>query len=282
MSRKILILGGDSQVGRTLMSLTPPKPWKMIATTRRVAGFSERIFVDLLDPETWQNIPPDVTNVIFLAGQTSIEKCRTQENESYYLNVQCTSNLIKRLLLDNKKVTFVSSNSIFDGRKSFRTIHDTSCPITNYGRHKSIIENEFFDNKNFKIVRMTKIFESMESLIIKWNRALKNGDTVEAYTDVKISPIKLLEACEALLRISISCPDKIVHLSSKRDITYYELAQILCRLMSNQRFDFSTQIQPIHHKFYAAVMHNSLLPSINLETEICNATWLEKKIRNLK
>tara|TARA_B110000977_G_C11085360_1_gene494471 strand:- start:117 stop:986 length:870 start_codon:yes stop_codon:yes gene_type:complete len=279
MSEKVLILGGDGLVGQEMMSLSRNSAFHAISTTRKASNNCGKILIDLLRNETWQNLPNDISHAIFLAGQTSVKLCEEKNDINYHLNVVCTQKLIRNLLDKNIKVTFVSSNAVFDGRSGFYGVNDQREPVNKYGEYKKAVEDYFFDNDNFFIVRMTKIFESMEGLLNLWISQLNRGEKIHAYGDVSISPIKLTKTCEALLKTTVACEEKIVHLSSKEEITYYDLAEVLVQVINGKSLGSSCSVEPINHLFFSGMSHNSLKPSSGTGDVAYDLFALEKDLK---
>ena len=281
MSEKVLILGGDGLVGQELFSLSKNSAFQAISTTRKASNNCGKILIDLLRSETWNNLPNDISHAIFLAGQTSVKLCEEKNDISYHLNVVCTQKLIRNLLDKNVKVTFVSSNAVFDGRSSFCGVNDQREPVNKYGEYKKAVEDYFFDTDNFFIVRMTKVFESMEDLLNLWISQLRRGEKIRAYGDVSISPIKLTKTCEALLKTTVTCEKKIVHLSSKEEITYYDLAKTLVQVINGKRLGSLCSVETINHRFFSGMLHNSLRPSSGIGNVAYDFFWLEKDLKLL-
>jgi dTDP-4-dehydrorhamnose reductase len=281
MSEKVLILGGDGLVGQELTSLTEHSAFHAISTTRKASNNYGKIFIDLLHSESWNNLPDGISHAIFLAGQTSVKLCEEENDISYHLNVVCTQKLIRNLLDKNVKVTFVSSNAVFDGRSNFCGINDQREPINKYGEYKKAVEDEFFNDNNFFIVRMTKVFESMENLLNLWMRELCRGGKIRAYGDVSISPIKLTKTCQVLLKTAVSCEEKIVHLSSKEEITYYDLAKTLVQVIHGKRLRSLYPVERISHLSFSGMLHNSLMQSSETDDVAYDLSNLEKDFQSL-
>jgi dTDP-4-dehydrorhamnose reductase len=281
VSEKVLILGGDGLVGQEITSLAKKNAFHAISTTRKINNNCGKILIDLLRSETWQNIPNDISHAIFLAGQTSVKLCEEESDISYHLNVVCTRKIIQNLLNKNVKVTFVSSNAVFDGVSSFYGVNDNRKPVNKYGEYKKAVEDYFFDNNNFFIVRMTKIFESMDDLLHLWICKLKKGEKINAYDNVSISPIKLTKTCEALLKTTVTCEKKILHFSSKKEITYYDLAETLVQVVIGKPLGSKCLIEPINHNYFSGILHNSLRPSIGIGSVAYDLFCLEKDLKLL-
>lgn len=281
MSEKVLILGGDGLVGQELTSLTRKSAFRAISTTRRSSNNYGEIFIDLLRSETWSNLPDDISHAIFLAGQTSVKLCEEENDISYHLNVVCTQKLIRNLLDKNVKVTFVSSNAVFDGRSSFYGVNDQREPVNKYGEYKKTVEDEFFNDKNFFIVRMTKVFESMENLLKLWISEIYRGGKIRAFVDVSISPIELTKTCQVLLKTAVACEEKIVHLSSQEEITYYDLAKKLVQVVHDKRLGSICPVERISHLSFSGMLHNSLMQSSNTDNVAYDLVNLEKDFLSL-
>ena len=126
---------------------------------------------------------------------------------------------------------------------------------------------------------MTKVFESMEDLLNIWISKLRRGERIHAYSDVSISPIKLTKTCEALLKTTVACEEKIVHLGSKEEITYYDIAKTLVQVINGKNLSSLCSVEPINHLFFSGMLHNSLRPSSGTGDVACDLFWLEKDLK---
>ena len=94
-------------------------------------------------------------------------------------------------MLDKKtQVIFLSSNSVFDGSRSFYKYFDQTKPANEYGRFKVVVEN-YFQDINFAVLRLTKVLTAGATFIKQWNNSLHNDEEITVFSNHFISPITL-------------------------------------------------------------------------------------------
>ena len=77
------------------------------------------------------------------------------------------------------------------------------------------------------------------------------------------------------------CEEKIVHLSSKEEITYYDLAKTPVQVINGKSLDSLCSVEPINHLFFSGMLHNSLRPSSGIGDVDCDLFWLERDLKLL-
>ena len=168
----------------------------------------------------------DFQACIICAGLSNINYIERNLEHSKFVNVLSTIRLIKKLKMKNIFLVYLSSVSVFNGRKSFYKITDFPCPINNYGKYKLEIE-EFISNyyyKNYAILRLTKVISGTTPLIKNWRKLYKLNKNILAFEDKFFAPISLDEVFESLNIILKEKLYGIFHLGGKDEISFYEFA----------------------------------------------------------
>ncbi|HIH23352.1 TPA: SDR family oxidoreductase [Candidatus Micrarchaeota archaeon] len=107
-------------------------------------------------------------NIVFLpAAMTHVDRCETEPNESYSINVSGTKNIVECAARTGAKLVFFSTEYVFDGVSGPYSETDSPNPINIYGKHKMEAE---------KIVRGS----ATDSIIIRttwvfgWEKLARN------------------------------------------------------------------------------------------------------------
>ena len=231
-----LIIGGDSTIGKALSKYWTAKNINYISTTRNKKKIkSNKIYFDL-NNSNWSELNKykfDV--VIFCAGCTNLEYCENNPLESSKINVKATIDGAKYFSKNNSHLIFLSSTQVFDGSQPKRKITDENCPINEYGRQKVKVENYFRTYSKSTILRLSKIIHKNMPLIKKWEKELKLGNTIDAFINVRIAPVSLEEVVLKINKIINNKKYGLFHLSSQKDITYYEFALEYFKLIKNKK-----------------------------------------------
>lgn len=233
--KEVLIIGGDSKIGRHLRLFFTALGYSVTTTTRRKLDSKRdlsNLYLDLSSDKL--KLPPhDFAAAIFCAGISEISYCEKYPEASKKINVQNTCKVIESLVKRNTHVIFLSSNSVFDGSKQFYKYNDEPSPKSNYGIYKLLVEN-YSKDLNFSILRLTKVLSYNSSFIEKWEKSWHQREKIVAYTNHFISPIKIETVAEAISQImdasiheSIGMwggQQRIFQLGADYEISYFDFA----------------------------------------------------------
>lgn len=133
--------------------------------------------------------------ILNAAGLTNVEKCETNYKEAYKLNVLGVKNLSEICNENNIKLVHISSDHIFDGKKSFYKESSTAKPLNNYALTKVLAEKFVKKLKNSLIIR-TNFFglgygfsNKFFDMIIK---NLSRKKKIYLFDDIFYTPISLI------------------------------------------------------------------------------------------
>jgi len=194
---KILITGGSGLLGTNfILTVSEMKKHEVSAlynTHPLKNGFCDAFKADILDrpklKKLFREINPDA--VIHSAAITDVNYCENHKEEAYKVNVEGTKNVLEASSHAGSKSVYISSDSLFDGRKGNYSEEDAPHPINYYGKTKLLGEKEA---------------EKYNSLIIRtnfygWNAgskkefsewivdSIESGNKVNLFTDVYFNPI---------------------------------------------------------------------------------------------
>ena len=197
MSRgSVSIIGGDSFVGKKLYNYFISSGLDVCRTSHKVK--KNFLHLDLLrEPNKWPKI--DSEFAVICAGITSTEKCRLNK-DSYKINVSSTLKLINKLSSEGVFVVFLSSSQVFDGKSPNYSRDSISNPLSVYGKHKHIVEQNIKkDFSNKCILRITKILTKESAFFREIHTQLNIGKNVEAFNNYFISPVTINLTCKVIM-----------------------------------------------------------------------------------
>ena len=230
-AKKCLIVGVDSQIGSYLNLHLKRIGYQLFGTTRRVNSLqkSKKIIYLDLSKDSFHNSSEHFDVAIICAGITDINFCEKNASISHLINVENTIKTIEFLLHKKTQVIFLSSNSVFDGTRSFYRYFDQTKPVNEYGRFKVVVEN-YFQNFNFSVLRLTKVLTVDAKFIKIWNDSLLKDEKITAFKNHFISPITLEQVGEAVYQLiglnetqSLEL-GKIFQLGSNLELSYLDFA----------------------------------------------------------
>ena len=155
---KILVTGLNGFIGSRFKDLYKDK-FDLI-------GFSHQGNNSILDRKyTYKLISDSDTNVVLhLAAKTHIDRCEKDRplgktGESWLVNVKGTENIANACFKFKKRLLFLSSECVFDGKKSWYRETDKPIPINWYGITKLNAEKKVKESRSqFCILRSTLAF----------------------------------------------------------------------------------------------------------------------------
>ncbi|MDX2073994.1 MAG: sugar nucleotide-binding protein [Alphaproteobacteria bacterium] len=212
-----LIIGASGTIGKALHAAIGGTPFT-------------RAELDLADnSEHWPEFPP--ADVAYLcAAATKLETCEKNPEATQKINVTHMQILAERLQKNGTFIVFLSSNQVFDGSVPFRKTTDAPCPVNEYGRQKAVFEAWLLArNIPAAVLRLTKVVSGPLPITRQWEEALRKGEAVEAFDDLRFAPLPLESVLAALHDIGIKKRAGIFHLSGTHDISYYRIAQMLAQ-----------------------------------------------------
>jgi len=213
---KILITGGNGLLGQAITRIFKQETdFEYYVTSVESESFSTKevlyLQLDITSKEKVKEIisyfKPDL--VINCAAFTDVDKCETEREACWRLNVDAVKNLIIALRPHNKKLVHFSTDYIFDGKNGPYDERATPNPISFYGRSKLAAENAIVTSgiehviirtmvlfgvaqkvkPNFAIW-LTKKLEAKERITIV-NDQIGNSTLVD---DLAYGTLKLIEA----------------------------------------------------------------------------------------
>ena len=207
-----LIIGADGTIGKALHARTGG-----MAITRTELDLSQ-------DPANWNALPR--ADIAYLcAAVTKMDTCEDAPEQTHLVNVIHMQALADKLLAQGTFVVFLSTNQVFDGEKPYAKTTDATNPMNEYGKQKAEFESWLLP-RGGAMLRLSKVVSGELPIIRQWKEKAARGETVEAFDDLVFAPLPLACAVEALVQIGEGKRNGISHLSGKRDISYFDIAQL--------------------------------------------------------
>lgn len=261
---KVILLGAAGQLGSEFREFLQGKVELYPFSHQELdVGCMEKVL------ETFQDIKPEV--VINCAAYTKVDQAEKEQEECYRVNALGARNVAYGAYRVGAKVVYVSTDYIFDGKRSIPyTEFDSPHPLSIYGRSK--LWGEYFTtycNPNYLIMRTSWLYGRVGQNFVKTviNLARK-GEDLRIVDDQRGSPTfvgdAVTQAWVLLEKDRVGC----YHSANVGEVTWYRLAQkVLAELK------FQVQVVPIVTKEYRALAERpkySVLRNFLLEMEGLN------------
>ena len=220
---KILIVGGDSYIGRALKEFWSCKKFSLYSTSRK-SELHDEIFFDLQNPD-FSIFSSNYDFIVFLAGITNIKYCIDHPDLSELINVK---NTIEALTFFDKlspNILFISSADVFDGSEPRESIYSKQSPKNLYGQQKTLVEKFIIKElANTSILRLSKVVDQELPLLQQWRDDISEGKCIYPYVNKYLSPTNIEIVLNKINFIRQNNKSKLYHCSGDDDISYFDYA----------------------------------------------------------
>ncbi|HEY5125367.1 MAG TPA: dTDP-4-dehydrorhamnose reductase [Ignavibacteria bacterium] len=181
---------------------------------------------------------PDV--IINCAAYTDVDKCETERELCWKLNVDAVKNLIIASRRNNAKVIHYSTDYVFDGKNGPYTEESIPSPVSFYGRSKLASENALLSSEiDYAILRTVVLFGL--GINVKPNFALwlfnklKMGNPVNIVDDQISNNTMVDDLAYGTLKVIEKKRKGIFNIAGKDIISRFEFAMIFCDVFKFDR-----------------------------------------------
>lgn len=181
---------------------------------------------------------PDV--IINCAAYTDVDKCETERELCWKLNVDAVKNLIIASRINNAKVIHYSTDYVFDGKNGPYTEESIPSPVSFYGRSKLASENALLSSEiDYAILRTVVLFGL--GINVKPNFALwlfnklKMGEPVNIVDDQISNNTMVDDLAYGTLKVIEKKRKGIFNIAGKDIISRFEFAMIFCDVFKFDR-----------------------------------------------
>lgn len=237
--RKYLITGFKGQLGYDIArELKERGEYDYLAIDKDVMDITNREEVFNIVTE----YKPDV--IFHCAAWTAVDKAEDMEDVVRKVNVEGTKNLVDASTLVGAKIMYMSTDYVFDGRKSFNETYkedDLVNPMSIYGQTKFEGEEEVRRNPNHFITRISWVFGINGNNFIKTMLKLSETKKELNVVDDQIgSPTYTVDLAKLLVEMSYTNKYGTYHVNNDGYCSWAEFAKYI--MESNGK---TTKINPV-------------------------------------
>tara|TARA_B100001758_G_C18303812_1_gene553935 strand:- start:8 stop:781 length:774 start_codon:yes stop_codon:yes gene_type:complete len=224
---KVLIVGIDGFLGRSLFNRFSTNTSVEVFGSSRIK--SSPLYLDLNVESNISFSEFDV--VILLSSITSDKACHEQPDLAYQTNVTSTISLLEKCVGCGCYCIFLSSNSVFNGSKSFYSYQDPVSPRNKYAELKVHVERwiSCYFPERISILRLTKVLpdSALPFFAKRWVDEINDFGFTEVIANHFLSPITEDKVFSALTQLVLSKKPGIFHLGSSIEYSYSDYAKNL-------------------------------------------------------
>lgn len=233
---RVLVTGGEGQLGLELAELLPGRGHETVALPRRELDITDAAAVD----GALEEHAPGV--VINAAAFTNVDLCETETETAYAVNALGPRNLARACERRGASILHVSTNYVFDGREE-RPYEpfDAARPISAYGRTKLAGEEHVMRLTNrWTVVRTAGVYGRGHNFVRTMLRVAAERDVLKVKDDEFVSPTNARDLAEGIIRVVEGEGYGLYHLTNSGSCSWYEFTREIFRLSG-----IETELVPI-------------------------------------
>jgi dTDP-4-dehydrorhamnose reductase len=234
---RILILGSSGQVGALVARELERHRIGAIVRAARSGGESEMRF-DLRRPQTISRIVSNAkpTDVVLAAAATNVTWCEEHPDESRLVNVTGTMAVAEAAESAGARLTFISTDYVFDGLQGPYRESDPPNPINVYGRDKLDAERSVLsaESRNL-VVRTCQVFgwdHRRMNFVLQVVDRLRRGERVEAADNLIGTPTYGPDLARSLVHLVLDDARGVWHVAGSTVLSRYDFARRIARSFS--------------------------------------------------
>lgn len=229
MKKKLIITGASGFLGYHLLRVASVD-WEVYGITHS-KGFDFKnavaINCDIRNYIELGNFIDDVEPdaIMHAAAIADANFCEQNKELSYEVNVEAAKNLAGICCDFHIPFAFASTDLVFDGRQRMYKEEDAKNPLSVYGEHKAVAEDELLRiYPEATVFRLPLMFgepvASTSNYLQKFISQIKNGDKASLFNDEYRSVCGAKSIAEGMLKLMNKTG--IIHLAGKEKLSRYE------------------------------------------------------------
>ena len=244
--RKLLVTGASGLLGNWTVALAQ-SDYVVTPTDIIESLHANAVKTDITEATEVSNLfsklRPDI--VIHTASETNVDRCETEKERAWKINVEGTRNIAEACRETGAKLVCISTDYVFDGEKGLYAEEDAPNPIDFYGLTKLEGEKQVMKRcKNYAVLRTSVLYgrhpwkQDFATWVIN---KLKQNQEITVVDDHFNTPTLAENLAKMTLEVGARDLQGIFHTSGRERISRYEFARKIA-----QFFDLnSSLIKPI-------------------------------------
>ena len=240
---KLLVFGGNGFVGGNIVKTALAKGWEVFIASKRKK--------EILEDAKWESM--DITDfdavnaytdrvsphiVVNVAAIADIDFAEREKELARKVNVEGAVH-IAQLCSDRKiKYIFLSSDAVFDGKRSEYFEEDVTNPLNFYGKTKAEAEKSILrEAPDSILIRVSLVLgfpiDSGNSFVAGLEKKLIQGETIMAPTNVFRTPIDVHTLSKVIVELAETDFKGLLHIGCREKIGRYELTKLLASALGH-------------------------------------------------
>jgi dTDP-4-dehydrorhamnose reductase len=243
---KLLITGSSGLLGNWTLTLAQEK-YFVTPTDVIEPRHPNGVKADITDREVirrlFQELKPKI--VIHTASETNVDRCETERDRAWKINVMGTQNIADAALKTGAKLIYISTDYVFDGETSLYGEDDAPNPVDFYGLTKLEGERQALRRcKSMAVLRTSVLYgrhptkQDFATWVIT---KLNQRQEITVVDDHFNTPTLAENLAQMVLEVAARDLQGVFHTSGCERISRYEFARKIADAFSLD----STLIKPI-------------------------------------
>jgi dTDP-4-dehydrorhamnose reductase len=230
---KVLLVGGGGFLGPKLAAGFARAGIGFLATTRSTLDLEQPV-----EPQLRALVVSGgFTHAVLSAAMADLEACFRDPVRSRRVNVEAPAELFSLLAELGVRVSFISTDMVFDCTRDFRTEDEPTGPTTLYGRQKCETEKFLLGSARDALVFRTSKLMSMEpdprNILTPLVRTAREGALYRAFRDQYVTPVFAEDVADAVAAAFLRGSTGVFHLAGDERLSRVELARRVCRFFGS-------------------------------------------------
>lgn len=230
----------------------------------------------------------DIDIVVFTAAISGPDKCATDFDFCWNINVTGTKYFIKRAITRTCRVIFFSSDAVFGDIPGKIYDEDSeTVAITPYGKMKKAVEDEFKDSQYFKAIRLSYVASARDRFMTYCLNCLRNNETADIFHPFYRNAIVVSDVVAVVKWLSIHYDEYkpfVLNVAGKELVSRVRMADELNRVINGKlKYSISqpgaefftnrpriTQMRSLYMQEYGILPDNTFTEKIQNELKEIN------------
>lgn len=165
--------------------------------------------------------------IIHCAALTNIDFCEQHPDKAHAAHVTVTETLARAAAKTGAKLVYISTDSVFDGKRGFYSEADAPAPVNTYAKTKLLGEQAALKHANTMVLR-TNMYgwnvQDKKSLAEWVLDNLKNNKRMDGFTDILFAPVLVNRIGRIIQHLCARDYRGTLHIASTDSMTKYYFA----------------------------------------------------------
>ena len=266
--KNILITGSNGQLGRSIKDISDEFRYNYFFTTKSDLDITDSVKLEIF------LVNYNINIIINCAAYTNVERAEIDTEHANKINDNAVGTMVKLCSKLNVQLIHISTDYVFDGKKSSPYIEtDSVKPLNHYGFTKFSSENKILksDIKDSIIIRTSVLYyDDGNNFVNNIISKIANRATIKVVNDQYSTPTYAGDLAKVILKIIpfIKCDKtEIYHFANIGECSRYDIAEKINKLLNRKSVIYSVKSNNINTQrpLYSVLECSKIIEKFNLK-----------------